>query len=214
MKKLTDKELDSLFKEAAEGYQPPFDAASWEAMADKLDQPVKRFAWPRWLTFSLIGVFIFLTGMWVGISIHNGNNSSSKKESIREAQLSNDSQIPAVVKSDDSILTKAESTATSASRNSIDQEQLQEYDPEKSVKEILSASEIDNESQLFITKDEKNEFVQTVQILNDSSTEMGNQRVEKTVFSKSDSFEVVQELKVKQVPDSVLSGMCEKESGN
>ncbi len=35
MKKLTDQELDSRFKEAAEGFQPAYDSAGWEAMETK-----------------------------------------------------------------------------------------------------------------------------------------------------------------------------------
>ena len=39
MKKLTDQELDSVFKNAAEGYEPAFDQAAWETMKAKLDKP-------------------------------------------------------------------------------------------------------------------------------------------------------------------------------
>lgn len=214
MKKLTDRELDSLFKEAAEGYQPPFDAASWDAMAGKLAQPVKRFAWPRWLTFSLIGAFIFLTGMWVGVSMRNSNNSSERKEPIREAQLRDDSQIPGAVKSDDSIITEAERTATSVAQNNIEQKEFQKDISDKSVKEIFAKNDNEHESQVLIVKDETNEFVQTGVVLSDSARETRSQIEDKNVFSKSDSVEVVQELNVKQVPDSIASGMGMKENGD
>jgi Outer membrane protein beta-barrel domain len=65
MKKLTDQELDSVFKNAAEGYEPAFDAAAWEVMNAKLNQP-KVSVWKRWMTYTLVGLIIFSTGVWVG----------------------------------------------------------------------------------------------------------------------------------------------------
>jgi len=65
MKKLTDQELDSLFKEASEGYQPAFDGVAWDAMVEKLNKP-KPKQWRKWLLFSLLGLLIFSGGVWVG----------------------------------------------------------------------------------------------------------------------------------------------------
>lgn len=67
MKKLTDQELDSLFKAAAEGLQPAFDSAGWEAMETKLDQ-AHRAPWRGWIPLTLLGVIIFSGGVWVGIT--------------------------------------------------------------------------------------------------------------------------------------------------
>lgn len=77
MKKLTDQELDSVFKHAAEGYQPAFDATAWEAMNAKLDQPKAASLWKRWMPFALIGLGIFSTGVWVGIRFNEDSSSSS-----------------------------------------------------------------------------------------------------------------------------------------
>ncbi len=66
MKKLTDQELDSVFKNAAEGYEPAFDPADWDAMNAKLDQP-RPTLWKRWMPFALLGLVIFSTGVLVGI---------------------------------------------------------------------------------------------------------------------------------------------------
>ncbi len=68
MKKLTDQELDSIFKHAAEGFEPSFDSAAWDAMNAKLDQP-KPAMWNGWITFVLLGLVIFSSGVWVGTSI-------------------------------------------------------------------------------------------------------------------------------------------------
>ena len=58
MKKLTDQELDSVFKNAAEGYEPAFDSAAWDAMNAKLDQP-KPTIWKAWMPFALLGLLFF-----------------------------------------------------------------------------------------------------------------------------------------------------------
>jgi Outer membrane protein beta-barrel domain len=65
MKKLTDQELDSVFKNAAEGYEPAFDSAAWDVMNARLNQP-KVSIWKRWMTFTLVGLIIFSSGVWVG----------------------------------------------------------------------------------------------------------------------------------------------------
>ena len=68
MKKLTDQEIDSAFKDAAEGYEPPFDMAAWKAMNAKLNQPAKAsfLLRHRWILISLIGLVIFSGGVWLG----------------------------------------------------------------------------------------------------------------------------------------------------
>lgn len=68
MKRLTDQELDSIFKNAADGYEPAFDSSAWDAMNAKLDQP-KPTIWKGWMTFMLLGIVIFSTGVWVGTRI-------------------------------------------------------------------------------------------------------------------------------------------------
>lgn len=65
MKELTDKELDELFKTAAEGVSPTYDQASWEGMASKLDsKPPSLFQ--RGMPALVIGGIMFLSGLWIG----------------------------------------------------------------------------------------------------------------------------------------------------
>jgi len=87
MKKLTDQELDSVFKHAAEGFQPAFDAAAWEAMNAKLDQPKAPALWKRWMPFALIGLGIFSAGIWVGIHFNEDPSSTptSRKSEVNVA---------------------------------------------------------------------------------------------------------------------------------
>jgi len=76
MEKLTDEELDSVFKNAAEGNAPPYDAAAWDAMTQKLDAPRTIPVWKKWTPFILIGTLLFISGVWVG-------RISSKEEQVR-----------------------------------------------------------------------------------------------------------------------------------
>jgi hypothetical protein len=66
MGKLTDEELDSVFKNAAEGNEPPFDPTAWDAMAQKLNAPRPAPMWRKWTPLLLLGTTIFLTGVWLG----------------------------------------------------------------------------------------------------------------------------------------------------
>jgi hypothetical protein len=75
MKKLTDEELDLVFKAAVEGNTLPYDATAWDAMAQKLDEPRPIPVWRRWMPLLLIGTSLFLTGVWVG---RNSTDSSGK----------------------------------------------------------------------------------------------------------------------------------------
>lgn len=66
MEKLTDEELDSVFKNAAEVNSPPYDAAAWDTLSQKLDAPRPVPFWKKWSPFILAGAVLFLTGVWVG----------------------------------------------------------------------------------------------------------------------------------------------------
>ncbi|MCW5912806.1 MAG: porin family protein [Cyclobacteriaceae bacterium] len=66
MKKLTDEELDSVFKAAAENNTPPYDPAAWEAMAKLLDAPEPVPFWKKFTSVLLIGSVVFIAGVWVG----------------------------------------------------------------------------------------------------------------------------------------------------
>jgi hypothetical protein len=80
MKKLTDQELDSVFKNAAEGYQPAFDQVAWEAMNARLDKPKPTF-WKRWMPFAFVGLLIFSAGIWVGTYVNDKRPTKTPNES-------------------------------------------------------------------------------------------------------------------------------------
>ena len=80
MKKLTDQEVDAIFKAAEEGFHPPFDPAAWEDMAARLNQP-KRAMWKRWVPLTLLGIAIFSSGVWVGTYVRNDAGVVMKESS-------------------------------------------------------------------------------------------------------------------------------------
>lgn len=100
MKKLTDRELDSVFKNAAEGYQPAFDQVGWEAMNARLAEP-KPALWKRWLPFAFVGLLIFSAGVWVGTYFIDRVSTkvpaeSAVKELIQEDKITTPQALPPV----------------------------------------------------------------------------------------------------------------------
>ncbi len=91
MKKLTDQELDSLFKAASEGYQPAFDAAEWESMANKLAQP-KPSLLKKWMPYALVGLIIFSSGVWIGTTLNQDLVNNKEGGSMQEKALSLENQ--------------------------------------------------------------------------------------------------------------------------
>ncbi len=89
MKKLTDQELDSVFKNAAEGYQPAFDQVAWEAMNARLDKP-KPSIWKRWMPLAFVGLLIFSAGIWVGIYVNETTSTKVPTESKVKELLQED----------------------------------------------------------------------------------------------------------------------------
>ncbi len=82
MQNLSDNELDKRFKDAADGYRPPFDPEAWQAMEQQLDRDAGdpgtgfRSTIGRYLPF----VLIFLTGSVTGILTWNqfsGNDTNT-----------------------------------------------------------------------------------------------------------------------------------------
>jgi hypothetical protein len=86
MKKLTDQELDRLFKHAAEGYEPSFDQAAWEVMNARLEQP-KTVLWKQWIPFALLGLVIFSTGVWVGSRLSDDEKSENSLLGRNQSKL-------------------------------------------------------------------------------------------------------------------------------
>jgi hypothetical protein len=69
MKKLSDEEIDSLFKEAAANYEPTYHSSDWVAMNKKLEGTPLRM--PRWTIIAGIGALVFLSGIGVGVWMNN-----------------------------------------------------------------------------------------------------------------------------------------------
>ncbi|HRG09419.1 MAG TPA: hypothetical protein PLJ08_12665, partial [Cyclobacteriaceae bacterium] len=86
MEKLTDEDLDSVFKNAAEGITPPFDPAAWDAMAQKMNAPRPAPLWRRWAPILVLGTTIFITGVWVGrTSTESDSPELTEKKNVVEA---------------------------------------------------------------------------------------------------------------------------------
>ncbi len=87
MEKLTDEELDSVFKNAAEASTPPFDPAAWDAMNQKLNAPRTLPVWRRWAPILLLVTAVFFTGVWVGKTSNEdgGQVESPANQSLDES---------------------------------------------------------------------------------------------------------------------------------
>ncbi|NOS93008.1 MAG: outer membrane beta-barrel protein [Cyclobacteriaceae bacterium] len=90
MKKLTDEEIDSLFKEAAANYEPAYHPSEWEVMNKKLQG--KSFRMPMWVIIAGIGSLVFLSGIGVGVWMNNQPTANT--------QLSNGESSSLIVQSD------------------------------------------------------------------------------------------------------------------
>lgn len=135
MKKLTDEEIDSLFKEAAANYEPAYHPSEWEVMNKKLQG--KPFRMPTWVIIAGIGSLVFLSGIGVGVWMNN--------QSIVKNQLPNGEASSLVVKSDsislqkniDEIKSKASITAQLSSREVVG---ISTNQPLQNVKETIGLS--------------------------------------------------------------------------
>jgi hypothetical protein len=78
---MSDKELDNLFKEAADGFKPPNDPAAWQDMSRKLDAAAATTAsfW-NWKTISsavVVGVAVVALTIYLSVSDFNQNEIAS-----------------------------------------------------------------------------------------------------------------------------------------
>jgi opacity protein-like surface antigen len=81
MEKLTDQELDSLFKAAAEGIKPEYEVAAWEGMNERLNASAKPpLISNKWLPLSLLGLIIFSGGVWLGYTLSNSSMPNVKEK--------------------------------------------------------------------------------------------------------------------------------------
>lgn len=112
MEKLTDEELDSAFKAAADGNTPPYDATAWDAMLKKLDAPRPIPVWRKWSPIILVGGLVFFSGVWVGrTTIKKSSevipieNKLSTESSVSDKQntITDNNKVPGVVVTEDKI---------------------------------------------------------------------------------------------------------------
>jgi hypothetical protein len=175
MEKLTDEELDSVFKNAAEGNAPPFDPAAWDAMAQKLNAPRPAPLWRRWAPILLLGTTIFFTGVWVGRTstesdspeltekkiVVEANESTNHTEGLNDNE-SSDLEVLPEIESDahkESIVT-INSVSESRSQNLIPQEKPNEQKSLREIKqeeftEVVGLIALGNEVQLKDSLSEK-----------------------------------------------------------
>ncbi len=129
MKKLTDEEIDSLFKEAAEGYEPPYHPSDWEVMNKKLEGAA--FRMPQWAIISIIGSIVFIAGIGVGVWMDNQETPAqpvavqdTESDAKRNASTGNENTPDGTIQA----ATTSKSTLSNASASTV----------KSSVKETLS----------------------------------------------------------------------------
>lgn len=86
MKELTDKELDELFKAAARGLKPDYDADSWKGIAGRLDNHKALPGWQKWVPLLFVGGIMFLSGLWIGRNMNSDliSTNAQTPETISE----------------------------------------------------------------------------------------------------------------------------------
>lgn len=77
--KMSDEELDNLFRRSAENLEPPFDPEAWKAMDQKLDQAMVRLPWYR-RHWPLLLIFLLLVPFSISQVIDE--NSTPAKDEI------------------------------------------------------------------------------------------------------------------------------------
>ncbi len=97
MEKLTDQELDSIFKSAADGIKPEYDVAAWEGMNERLNASAKAPSIiNRWLPLSFLGLVIFSSGIWIGYTLSN-NSLQTDAEKNNEQILTESKPVSVVI---------------------------------------------------------------------------------------------------------------------
>ncbi|MBN8575616.1 MAG: outer membrane beta-barrel protein [Cytophagales bacterium] len=158
MEKLTDEELDSAFKTAAEGNTPPYEATAWDAMMKKLDAPRPIPVWRKWSPIILVGVLVFFSGVWVGRSTEEKSSevipienklSIEGRVSDKQHPIADNNKVPGVVLTEDKIQTSSSDrsiTRLKVSSGSIDLK-------EKQQEEVDLKSLIENEQQEILVQE-------------------------------------------------------------
>lgn len=152
MEKLTDEELDSVFKNAAEGNAPPYDAAAWDALAQKLKAPRPVPLWKKWSPFILVGTVLFLGGVWVG-------RTSGEKDQPRLVEKQDQQSIPSNIPNKPLQNQELKSSELLAGESELDEELFNTKD-DKTISRDLRIQQLKQRSISFsnsIIKDESSE---------------------------------------------------------
>jgi hypothetical protein len=204
MKKLTDQELDAIFKSAAEGHQPAFDPSAWEAMANQLDQPVKKIGWNKWMTYLLLSSVIFLVGIWVGANLTDNSNklqqtmseatkkdADTNQEASVKSPLEREKFVAPIVKNENSNagINNLKTSVQPGGIDSLDR-------PQQIIPDETHSSEILNTHELVpVISDRVESFTsENIHVPDDEVS-----------LQELDSVWVKEGVQKEQVPDSVLS---------
>jgi len=169
MKKPTDQELDAMFKSAAEGFEPAFDATAWEAMNEKLDQP-KVVPVMRWIYISILGLIIFSSGVWVGYQL----TKKSKQSTPSAVNLMEEKSL-ASKSSDESLsdrqlaLNRKESSTTSKTEKVVQEGASVNDSRKRRVQQVTITDDIENRDKYDVAykadmRDSTSELVQVIGI--------------------------------------------------
>jgi len=178
MKKLTDEEIDSLFKEAAANYEPAYHPSEWEVMNKKLEG--KPFRVPMWVIIAGIGSLFFLSGIGVGVWMNS--------QPPVNAQLPNEEHSLLTVKSDtvsskhkNDLVQSNPPIATQPSNLKIVSslnEQLRQNEPKETIiSSSTSASQVSNYKSVKAVSNNRNEKESITQVnqLQPNSNELESQ---------------------------------------
>jgi hypothetical protein len=133
MRKVTDNELDKIFREAADRNEPEFDPKDWEDMVKRLDQDDKA-ALSRSKTLYTVVALLVISTLWPQFNGKDKTQTASVLESPAPTELNDQRQ-----KKDASVLGKDQSLTDAVSPSEGDQS-LQE-EGSASIKKEMSGSE-------------------------------------------------------------------------
>ncbi|MBI3218397.1 MAG: PorT family protein [Bacteroidetes bacterium] len=158
MKRLTDEEIDSLFKEAAANYEPTYHSSDWTVMNKKLEGTP--FRMPRWAIIAGIGFLVFLSGIGVGVWMNN-------KQAVA-TQQSKDQKTNSDSKANNSVSSGGKEVMTSTtsleSKSSIHNSAISSISlPKESMLSAssspLSKEQVSNSKSVIAASDNRNEKV-------------------------------------------------------
>lgn len=95
---MSDSELDSIFREAAEGYKAPNDPSAWKGMSARLDQEAvgtTGSSFWNWKTISTVAVVATVSVVSTWYVLTNGKDKSIKSPEIAQNNTVDEKKLPA-----------------------------------------------------------------------------------------------------------------------